>query len=47
MGKNIVISFPGGRGYEIPLLYFGSKHFENLGYEKLFISYPEPGEIKF
>lgn len=28
-------------------MYFGSKHFENLGYEKLFISYPEPGEIKF
>ena len=47
MGKNIVISFPGSRGYEIPLLYFSSKHFEDLGYEKLFISPPDSGEIKF
>lgn len=47
MGRKIVISFPGGRGYEIPLLYFSSKHFEDLGYEKLFISPPDSGEIKF
>ena len=47
MGKKIVISFPGGRGYEIPLLYFSSKHFEDLGYEKLFISYPDSGEITY
>lgn len=47
MGKKIVISFPGGRGYEIPLLYFSSKHFEDLGYEKLFISPPDSDEIKF
>ena len=47
MGKKIVISFPGGRGYEIPLLYFSSKHFEDLGYEKLFISHPDSGEITY
>lgn len=47
MGKKIVISFPGGRGYEIPLLYFSSKHFEDLGYEKLFINNPALGEIKY
>lgn len=44
MGKKIVISFPGSRGCEIPLMYFASKHFEDLGYEKLFINYPTIGE---
>lgn len=44
MGKKIVISFPGIRGCEIPLLYFASKHFEDMGYEKLFINYPVIGE---
>ena len=29
MGKKIVISFPGGRGYEIPVLYFGAKYYED------------------
>lgn len=47
MNKKIVISFPGVRGCEIPLLYFGSKHFEDLGYEKLFINCPAPGEIEY
>lgn len=45
MGKKIVISFPGARGCEIPLLYFGAKHFEDMGYEKRFISYPANREI--
>ena len=40
MSKGIVVSFPGGRGNEIPLLYFGAKHFEDKGYDKLFISHP-------
>lgn len=44
MGKKIVVSFPGSRGYEIPLLYFTSKHFEDLGYEKFFVSYSVSGE---
>lgn len=44
MGKKIVISFPGGRGSEIPLLYFAAKHYEDLGYEKKFISHPACGE---
>lgn len=39
MSKNIIISFPGIRGTEIPLLYFGCKHFEDMGYERLFIDY--------
>lgn len=43
MGKRIVVSFPGGRGYEIPLLYFCAKHFEDMGYEKLFIAHPVSG----
>ena len=37
--KGIVVVFPGSRGTEIPLLYYGSKHFEDIGYEKLFIDY--------
>ena len=45
MGKKIVVSFPGARGCEIPLLYFGAKHFEDKGYEKRFISYPLNREI--
>lgn len=47
MSKKIVISFPGGRGYEIPLLYFGAKYFEDLGFEKVFINHPVLGEEKY
>lgn len=47
MGKKIVVSFPGGRGYEIPLLYFGAKFYEDQGYEKLFISHPGYGDFEF
>lgn len=47
MGKKIVVSFPGGRGYEIPLLYFGAKHYEDQGYEKLFVSHPGYGDYEF
>ncbi len=47
MSKKIVISFPGGRGYEIPLLYFGAKHFEDQGYEKVFINHPTLDEENF
>ncbi len=43
MGKSIVFSFPGGRGTEIPLLYFGAKHYEDKGYEKVFIPHPNNG----
>lgn len=38
MSRKIVVSFPGSRGYEIPLLYFGAKHYEDIGYEKVFIN---------
>ena len=47
MGKKIVVSFPGGRGYEIPLLYFGAKYYEDQGYEKIFISHPGYGDYEF
>lgn len=47
MGKKIVVSFPGGRGYEIPLLYFGAKYYEDQGYEKLFINHPGYGDYEF
>ena len=47
MGKNIVISFPGGRGYEIPVLYFGTKYYEDQGYEKVFIRHPRNEECEF
>ena len=47
MAKKLVVSFPGGRGDEIPLLYFTAKHFEDLGYEKLFIHYPTAEECCF
>lgn len=41
--RKLVVSFPGLRGCEIPLLYFTAKHYEDRGYEKRFISWP-PGE---
>lgn len=47
MGRKMVVSFPGGRGSEIPLLYFASKHFEDAGYEKRFINGAEYGELTF
>ena len=40
MNKKIVLSFPGRRGSEIPLLYFAAKHYEDLGYEKVFVNNP-------
>lgn len=40
MNKKIVLSFPGNRGSEIPLLYFAAKHYEDLGYEKVFVNNP-------
>ena len=43
MGKKIVFSFPGSRGTEIPLLYFGAKYYEDKDYEKVFISHPSSG----
>lgn len=39
MCKKIVVTFPGKSGTEIPLLYYGAKYFENLGYEKFFVNY--------
>lgn len=45
MSKKIVVSFPGGRGAEIPLLYFGAKYYEDMGYEKVFINNPTFGEL--
>ena len=47
MGKNIVISFPGGRGHEIPVLYFGAKYYEDQGYEKVFIRHPRNEECEY
>lgn len=47
MGKKIVVSFPGGRGSEIPILYFGAKHYEDQGYDKLFIRHPGYGAYSF
>lgn len=47
MGKKIVISFPGGRGYEIPVLYFGAKYYEDQGYEKVFIRHTRNEECEF
>jgi len=47
MSKNIVFLFPGGRGTEIPLLYFGAKYYEDRGYEKIFINHPVSGESDF
>lgn len=40
MSKKIVVSFPGGRGAEIPLLYFCAKKYEDMGYEKVFVNHP-------
>lgn len=44
MNKKIVFSFPGGRGTEIPLLYFAAKYYEDKGYEKVFINHPSCGK---
>lgn len=43
MSKKIVFSFPGGRGTEVPLLYFGAKYYEDMDYEKRFVEYPASG----
>lgn len=43
MNKKLVVSFPGGKGTEIPLLYFASKFYEDKGYEKKFINHPLDG----
>jgi esterase/lipase len=40
MAKKIVVTFPGGNGIEIPLLYYGANHFAELGFEKIFIKPP-------
>lgn len=47
MSKKIVVSFPGGRGSEIPLLYFGAKHYEDLGYEKVFVNNPILQDVSY
>lgn len=47
MSKKIVVVFPGSTGCEIPLLYFGAKHFENKGYEKLFVNHPASPDVRF
>lgn len=43
MGKRIVFSFPGKRGEEIPLLYFGAKFYVDQDYEKVYIQHPASG----
>lgn len=45
MSKRIVVSFPGRRGSEIPLLYFATKYYEDMGYEKLFINHPVSNDL--
>lgn len=45
--RKLVVVFPGGRGEEIPLLYFGAKIFEDKGYEKLYVGHPANGEKEF
>lgn len=45
--RKLVVSFPGGRGDEIPLLYFGAKIFEDKGYEKIFVKHPADGNREF
>jgi len=47
MSRKIVVSFPGGRGNEIPLLYFGAKHYEDLGYEKVFVNNPIIQDVSY
>ncbi len=44
-GKKLTVVFPGIRGTEIPLLYFCSKHYEDEGFEKKFITYPQEFSI--
>jgi len=36
MSKNIVVSFPGGRGNEIPLLYYSAKLYEDQDYDSFY-----------
>ena len=45
--KNLVVTFPGIRGCEIPLLYFGAKYYEDKGYEKIFVGHPPLDELDF
>lgn len=47
MKEGIVLTFPGKRGTEIPLLYFCAKFFEDRGYDKIFVAQPLDGEEDF
>lgn len=47
MKKGIVVVFTGSLGTEIPLLYFGAKIYEDLGYDKLLITCKMTEESEF
>ena len=47
MKEGIVLTFPGRRGTEIPLLYFSAKFFEDWGYDKIFVAQPPDSEEDF
>lgn len=47
MKEGIVLTFPGSRGTEIPLLYFCAKFYEDRGYDKIFVSQPPGSEKDF
>lgn len=47
MNEGIVLTFPGRRGAEIPLLYFCAKFYEDRGYDKIFVAQPPDSEEDF
>lgn len=46
MKKGIVVIFPGGKGSELPILYFCAKKYVDNGWDKMFVTMPQ-GEMDF
>lgn len=46
MKKGIVVVFPGGKGSELPILYFCAKKYVDNGWDKVFVTIPT-GKMDF
>lgn len=46
MKKGLVVVFPGGKGSELPILYFCAKKYVDSGWNKVFVAMPQ-GKLDF
>lgn len=46
MKKGLVVVFPGGKGSELPILYFCAKKYVDNGWDKIFVTLPQ-GKMDF